>query len=113
VPIRAIAETLGFEVQWNGSTNTVRLQKNTKNVELVIGQQTARRNGAPFELDVPALIMNQRTMVPVRFIAEALGYDVEWKEQVQIVQITDALPAPESNPPSPQPPQTDEPSDVV
>jgi uncharacterized protein YbbC (DUF1343 family) len=100
VPIRPIAERLGFDVQWNGQTHTVSLQKNTHEVALVIGQQSAQRNGETLELDVPAQIINQRTMVPVRFIAEALGYDVDWEEQTQLVQITDASPTPPPEPPS-------------
>lgn len=124
VPVRPIAETLGFDVQWNGQTQTVRLQKNTNQVALVIGQRAAQRNGDALELDEPAQIINQRTMVPVRFIAEALGYDVDWKEQTQIVQITDAQPpiepeptpqppAPVPNPPQSQPVQQDQPSGVI
>ena len=104
VPIRPIAEMLGFDVQWNGQTHAVHLQKNTNQVDLVIGQRTAQRNEETLELDVPAQIINQRTMVPVRFIAEALGYDVDWKEQSHIVQITDASPSSRSNPlPTPLP----------
>lgn len=124
VPIRPIAETLGFEVQWNSQSKRVHLEKNTKQVELVIGQREAKRNGEEFELDVPAQIINQRMMVPVRFIAEALGYHVDWGEQSQLVEITDEVapsqpnPVPAPQPPTPNPPQSppvqpDQPSGVI
>ncbi|MEW9668994.1 exo-beta-N-acetylmuramidase NamZ domain-containing protein [Ammoniphilus sp. 3BR4] len=117
VPIRSIAETLGFDVGWNGQTSAVRLQKDSNEVNLVIGQRTAQRNGQALELDVPAQIINQRTMVPIRFIAEALGYEVDWKEQSKIVQITDSRPpsqpTPTPNPPQSEPAQPDQPSAAI
>src|SRR5690606_1478576 len=94
VPIRPIAETLGFEVGWDAGALKVGLQKQTNQVELVIGQKIAQRNGESLELEVPAQIINDRTMVPLRFIVEALEYEVDWQEQNRIVQITDALSAP-------------------
>lgn len=125
VPIRSIAETLGFDVLWDAQTASVRLQKNANDVGLVIGQREAQRNGETLELDVPPQIINERTMVPVRFIAEALGYEVDWKES-KIVQILDANPAGQPNPlpppqpssPVPSPPpseaeQPDQPSEVI
>ena len=47
-------------------------------IELPVGGEFALKNGAMMPLDVPAQILNGRTMVPVRFVAEALGCDVEW-----------------------------------
>lgn len=114
VPIRPIAETLGFDVDWNGQTHTVHLKKNRNQVALVIGQRAAQRNGETLHLDVPAQLISQRTMVPVRFIAEALGYDVDWQEQSKIVQITDAISPAQPNPlPQPPPSGEEQPADEI
>ncbi|MDF2679256.1 MAG: copper amine oxidase [Brevibacillus sp.] len=89
VPIRPIAESLGFDVDWNEKTRTVTINKGTNNVRLVVTQKIAKKNGQTINLDVPAQIINQRTMVPVRFIAEALTYNVNWDQATQTVLIAD------------------------
>ncbi|CFJ17547.1 BBRPI [Mycobacterium tuberculosis] len=89
VPIRPIAESLGFDVDWNEETRTVLIKKGDDQVRLVVSQKIARKNGVTVKLDVPAQIVNQRTMVPVRFIAEALEYEVNWDQQAQAVLIAD------------------------
>ncbi|WNC16917.1 copper amine oxidase N-terminal domain-containing protein [Brevibacillus brevis] len=89
VPIRPIAESLGFDVDWNEQTRTVTINKGTNNVRLVVTQKIAKKNGQTINLDVPAQIINQRTMVPVRFIAEALSYGVNWDQATQTVKISD------------------------
>ena len=93
VPIRPIAESLGFDVEWNGETRTVVIRKGHDQVRLVVSQKIARKNAEMISLDVPTQIVNGRTMVPVRFIAEALQYEVNWDQSSQTVSITDpALP---------------------
>lgn len=89
VPIRPIAESLGFDVNWNEKTRTVTINKGNDNVRLVVSQKIAKKNGQTINLDVPAQIINKRTMVPVRFIAEALSYDVNWDQKSQTVLIAD------------------------
>ncbi len=89
VPIRPIAEGLGFKVEWNEKTRTVTIVKGTNNVSLVVSQKIAKRNGETITLDVPAQILNKRTVVPVRFIAEALDYQVDWEQATQTVKIAD------------------------
>lgn len=89
VPIRPIAETLGFEVDWNENTRTVTIKKGTNQVRLVVSQKIAKKNGQTINLDTPAQIINKRTVVPVRFIAEALNYKVDWNQASQTVLIAD------------------------
>ncbi|WP_205683817.1 stalk domain-containing protein [Brevibacillus migulae] len=89
VPIRPIAEKLGFTVGWNAKSQTVTISKAGNQVELTIAQKTAKRNQQPITLDVPAKILNQRTVVPLRFIAEALSYEVNWLASAQKITITD------------------------
>ncbi|MGC5328733.1 stalk domain-containing protein [Brevibacillus sp. SYSU BS000544] len=92
VPIRPIAEGLGFKVDWDSKTQTVGIAKASSTVNLVINQKTAKRNGQAITLDTPAQIINGRTMVPVRFIAEALSYQVNWNASEQKVLISDQKP---------------------
>ncbi|WP_255298402.1 stalk domain-containing protein [Brevibacillus dissolubilis] len=89
VPIRPIAESLGFKVTWNNTTRTVSISKGVTNVQLVIDKATAKKNNESLTLDAPATIVNQRTMVPVRFIAEALNYAVNWDNTTRTVKIAD------------------------
>lgn len=91
VPIRPIAESLGFEVQWNEETRTVTINKGKDNIRLVVTQKIAKKNGQTINLDVPAQIVNKRTVVPVRFIAEALNYEVGWDGNTQTVLIADKV----------------------
>lgn len=86
VPLRTIFEALGAMVEWDGDTQTVTAVKGDTEVKLVIGGQ-AFKNGIPVSLDVPARIISDRTMVPLRFVAEAMGCAVEWDNDTQTINI--------------------------
>ncbi|KNY27470.1 stalk domain-containing protein [Pseudobacteroides cellulosolvens] len=88
VPLRAIFESLGAEVKWNPKTKTVTGIKNDITVELTISKKDVFINGRVTSIDVPALIINGRTLVPARFVAESLGTDVEWNSKDKVVDIT-------------------------
>ncbi|OPZ74154.1 MAG: Protease inhibitor precursor [Firmicutes bacterium ADurb.Bin456] len=89
-PLRAIFEALGADVDWDGETRTVNAQKGQVEIELQIGSRTAYVNKQPVILDVPGRIVNDRTLVPLRFISEALGADVDWDDSTRTVLITRA-----------------------
>ncbi len=97
VPMRAIFEKLGCEIEWDGETSTVtgrRLNADGETytvVKLTIDDATAYLNDSPITLDTPATLINSRTMVPVRFIAESLGATVKWDSVSQTVLITGGL----------------------
>ncbi|ACV64399.1 copper amine oxidase domain protein [Desulfofarcimen acetoxidans DSM 771] len=95
VPLRTIFEALGADVNWNGTTQTVTATKDNVEVKLQIGVKTAYKNGSPVTLDVPAKIMNDRTVVPLRFVSEAFGSNVAWDASTQTITITSitAVPA--------------------
>lgn len=86
VPMRAIFEALGANIAWNGKTQTVTGTKGNTKIELVIGG-AAYKNGQKIALDVPARIVDSRTMVPLRFVSEALGAKVEWDGTTKTVTI--------------------------
>lgn len=87
VPLRAIFEALGAEVEWNGETQMVTAVKGSTIIKLKIGSYAAERNGEALALEVPAMIMNGRTLVPARFIAECLGAVVDWDSGTRTVLI--------------------------
>ncbi|RKL63250.1 copper amine oxidase N-terminal domain-containing protein [Thermoanaerobacteraceae bacterium SP2] len=88
VPLRAIFEALGATIDWDGTTSTVTATKGSDTVKLTVGNKTAYKNGSKVELDVPAKVVKGRTLVPVRFVSDALGALVEWDAQNQTVNIT-------------------------
>ncbi len=87
VPIRFVTEFLGGNVQWDAVTRAVTITANKKVVKIIIGSKTAYVDGKPFELDQPAIIKNSRTFVPLRFIAMALGFNVEWNGKDKTITI--------------------------
>ena len=88
IPMRALFERFGAGVVWNGEERTVYEIGSDKLIKLPIGSQTVYVDGEVKELDVPAMIINDRTMVPVRFIAETFGANVKYDEYVGAVIIT-------------------------
>ena len=85
VPLRAIFEALSLDVVWeSGSIRGV--QGNTE-IRLFVGDRTAYKNGRPLTLQAAPQIINNRTMVPLRFIAESLGADVQWTPATQTINI--------------------------
>ncbi len=88
LPVRFVAEALGATVGWDGATSTVTVTTDTTKLELVIGASTAKVNGATVTLDSPAFIESSRTYLPVRFVAENLGADVQWDGTTSTATLT-------------------------
>ncbi|MEW5898151.1 MAG: copper amine oxidase N-terminal domain-containing protein, partial [Bacillota bacterium] len=72
VPLRGIAEALGAAVNWEEKTRTVIIQKGSVTVKLTIGTKVALKNQEKITLDAPPKIIGNRTMIPLRFVSEAL-----------------------------------------
>ena len=88
VPLRPIIEGLGGVITWVPETRSVEVVFNGTTLLLQIGNHSAVVDGKEIILDVPAAIMNGRTMLPVRFVSEHLGADVQWEELTKTVTIT-------------------------
>ncbi|WLR51300.1 copper amine oxidase N-terminal domain-containing protein [Bacillus tianshenii] len=89
VPMRGIFESLGATVNWDGSTKTISGVKGQKTIILQINNKTAKINGSKTSLSVPPKVINQKTMIPLRFVAESLGAQVNWdKENSQAIITT-------------------------
>ena len=87
VPLRGIFESLGADVFWNEHTKTVKANDAENKVRLTIGSNVAQINGNEVTLDVPPEIIDSRTMVPVRFVSEALDKEVLWDDGTKTVII--------------------------
>lgn len=92
VPMRVIFETLGAEVSWDASTKTVTGSYGETVIKLPIGSNTATIGEDKINLDSPACIVKGRTLVPVRFVAEAMGSTVNWDSSSKTVSISRANP---------------------
>lgn len=88
VPLRTIFESLGADVTWEDATQTVGATKGDTKISLQIGSAEMKVNDEIKILDVPAKIMNSRTLVPVRAVAEAFGSVVIWDGVTNSVIIT-------------------------
>jgi len=93
VPMRAIFESLGATVDWNAATSTITARRLDQTIQLTVGSTTATVNGRYVNLDVPAEIIRNRTLVPVRFVSESLGAHVDWSADAQTVVISTETPA--------------------
>ena len=89
IPVRAIAEGLGFEVTWYGNPDSVGIQGPGGRVEILLTIDSAEAvvNGESVTLDVPARLVGDRTFVPLRFVSENLGANVTWDEASYTITI--------------------------
>lgn len=93
LPIRCVAEPLGASIQWDPIEKKVTLILKEITLELWIGKNFAKVNGASIPIDpnnpkVVPMIIQGRTMLPVRFVAENLGCKVDWNSQTKTIVIT-------------------------
>ena len=88
VPMRDIFEGLGSSVEWNDDTHTAVSVLGKDKVEIQIDNKTAKKNDEDVTLDVPAKLINDTTLMPVRFVSESLGANVDWDDDTRTVSIT-------------------------
>ena len=87
VPVREVFEYLGGTVNWDNNERRVDVTLDKKTISLWIDKTTAKVDGKEIELDVPAKIINNKTMVPARFIAEKGDLVVDWNQETYTVDI--------------------------
>ena len=87
VPIRGIIESLGGSVDWNGADKAATLVMGGDTIILIIDSTTAYYNGKAQIIDTAPVIINDRTMLPIRFIAESFGLSVDWDGGAQKITI--------------------------
>ncbi len=87
LPIRFVAEAIGARVDWDQETLTATIILEGIDIRITVGQTVAFVNGEEIALDAPSFLENDRTYMPLRFVAENLGAEVEWIENLQKVYI--------------------------
>ncbi len=87
VPLRAIFEALGATVEWDNATQTITAYNSQYKIRARIGEYDLDINNISIKMDTTPIVINGRTLVPVRFISSAFNCDVNWIEQSQTVII--------------------------
>ena len=87
VPIRAIVESFGGEVLWDDRTKAITLKLEDDTITLYVNKKTAQLNGKSKTLDVAPAIINERTFLPIRFVAEGFNLGVAWNDKSKTVSI--------------------------
>ncbi|MGN0182085.1 MAG: stalk domain-containing protein [Candidatus Ornithomonoglobus sp.] len=87
IPVRAISEMLGADVGWDPAEQHVYISSGNKLIDLYVGADTGYINDEPYEIECSAEMMNNRVLVPLRFVAEALEVSVEWNGETRTVEL--------------------------
>ncbi len=87
VPVRVVMEHLGASVEWDGDLRQVSIETEKKNIQLVIDNRIAMVDAKSVKLDAAPMIKSDRTLVPIRFVSEELGYNVNWDDKTRSVNI--------------------------
>ncbi len=92
VPIRAVVEAIEGKIEWNDKERKVTITKENIKIELWIGKTIALVNGKEVKIDpekpVTPMIVSGRTFLPLRFVAENLGFKVDWEASTQTITLT-------------------------
>lgn|GEM_PF-2550427 len=88
VPLRAIFEALGATIAWDEETETITAHKDSITLSIQIGNMTVIKNGESIIYDTSPMIIDGRTMVPVRMVAESLETELTWDESTKTVMIS-------------------------
>ncbi|MFI8687541.1 stalk domain-containing protein [Rossellomorea sp. NPDC077527] len=106
VPVRGVFEKVGASLTWNNTTKTAVIKKDDTVVSMTVGKSTATVNGVSKTLDAPATIINSRTMIPLRFVGEAIGATIKWDSASRTAYISTSDQAEE--PETPEEPTSNE-----
>ena len=87
VPLRVIFEALSANIDWNQKTMTVTAIKGDNIIKLVVGDTSPTVNGLAVTISHPGIIVDGRTLVPLRFVSEAFGASVNWDNATFTVTI--------------------------
>lgn len=86
--LRPVAEAMGATVEWHNESQMVTITRGARTARCQVGSEVGVVNGSGYLLDEPPVFVGQHVVVPVRFLAEALGVRVDWNESEQLVKLT-------------------------
>lgn len=106
LPMRQIAQELECEVNWNEAAKQIYVMRGSDIIVFTVDSKTGYENGKEFTMDVPATIVNDRTMLPVRALADALHLNIKWDDPNRIVSIQSGDTVVKDEPKAPESGQT-------
>ena len=89
VPVRFVAESIGAQVEWDAEKQLVKITNNDSVMTLKVGENNYSLNDKTSEMDTKSIIKDSRTFIPIRFVAEALGLNVEYNDADKVVTLVD------------------------
>lgn len=89
IPLRAVTEATGALVTWFAEEGRISITRGSQEIILTVGSPLITVNGSKKTLDVPAQLMNNRTMVPLRFIIENLQLKIKWDGETETIEIAE------------------------
>lgn len=95
VPLRFLSETFGAQVSWDDATNSATIVSGNDTIVMTIDSAEYTVNGEKKTLDVPAQLMNDRTMVPIRAVLESFGKQLYWNGDNNLIVIDDTMASPD------------------
>lgn len=87
VPAREVFEAMGAQVAWDNTSKKVTIKYKSKTIILFMNNPVALIDGTEVSMDVPGKIINDKVMIPIRFVSEAMGLAVQWDSANRAVRI--------------------------
>lgn len=91
VPAREVFENLGAEVLWHKENSEIEILYEGNNIKMQLNEQKATVNGVEYLMPIVPKLINAKTMIPTRFVAEAIGLNVNWDGKKRIINITNQI----------------------
>ncbi|OBZ11282.1 stalk domain-containing protein [Bacillus sp. FJAT-26390] len=88
IPLRDVSQNLDAAVEWNQKLKTIKINKDDTELLLTVNSKKVLVNQSEIELDVPAVLIQNTTYVPLRFVSQTLGAGVDWNPYGQQATIT-------------------------
>lgn len=88
VPLGVIFEEFGLNVQWNQAQKTITASNSDINIVFKLGSKTAIINSVEQMMDAPAMAVNGKTMIPLRFLSQSMGYNIVWNSSSNIILLS-------------------------
>lgn len=88
VPLRFLSEAMGLTVTWVESTQEIQLKKDGLSLTMQIDSTDYTYNGTAYQMDAPPILWEERTLVPLRLVAERFGIGVTWQEEDSLILLT-------------------------
>ncbi|MDQ0491936.1 N-acetylmuramoyl-L-alanine amidase [Paenibacillus brasilensis] len=88
VPLRVVGEQLGYQFKWEPQAYKISIQKNNMDMSMYVGRTSADVNGKTVSLDAPPVLRGNSTMVPLRFVGEQMGLNVDWNNKSKSVNLS-------------------------